>query len=131
MSSTARKAVVLLVEDEVLIQDLVQTALEEGGFEVLVADDGARGLELIEDRAEILGGLVTDINLGRGPSGWDVARRGRELNGRMPVVYVSGDSAHEWASRGVPQSVMITKPFAPAQILVALASLANSAEPPV
>lgn len=61
-------------------------------------------------------------------SGWEVAVRARELKPDLPVVYVTGDSGHEWASRGVPGSVVVSKPFAPAQIVVALASLANQSD---
>jgi hypothetical protein len=33
----------------------------------------------------------------------------------MPVVYITGDSTHDWSSKGVPDSVVIAKPFAPAR----------------
>lgn len=66
--------------------------------------------------------LVTDIDLGDNSSGWEVARRARELFPDLPVVYVSGGSAHEWASRGVPGSVMLTKPFALAHLVVAVSN---------
>ena len=41
----------------------------------------------------------------------------------MLVLYVSGDSAHEWTARGVPNSAMVAKPFVDAQIITALATL--------
>jgi hypothetical protein len=44
----------------------------------------------------------------------------------MPVVYVSGASHGEWTSLGVPHSVIIAKPFAPIQIVVAISGLTNS-----
>ncbi|MGE5500489.1 MAG: response regulator, partial [Ignavibacteriales bacterium] len=71
--------------------------------------------------------LVTDVNLGRGESGWDVARHGRELVAGLPVVYVSGDSGHDWQARGVPGSILVQKPFAPAQIVTAVATVLNDA----
>ena len=71
--------------------------------------------------------LVTDINLGKnGMTGWDVARRAREINPSFPVVYMSGDSAEDWASMGVPESIMLSKPFAPAQLVTAVSQLLNS-----
>jgi DNA-binding response OmpR family regulator len=74
---------------------------------------------------------VTDINLGHGPlSGWDVARRGKEVN-PVPVVYMTGDSAAHWAAQGVPNSVLLTKPFAPAQLLTAVSQLLNASGPMV
>jgi hypothetical protein len=47
--------------------------------------------------------LVTDINLGEGPDGWDVARQARELIPNLPTGYVSGAIEHEWASHGAAQ----------------------------
>lgn len=51
------------------------------------------------------------------------------LNPGLPVVYVSGHDGHEWNVRVVPQSVLITKPFAPMQISVAISSLLNTTDP--
>lgn len=45
----------------------------------------------------------------------------------MAVIYVTGDSAHGWSSQGVPRSVLIGKPFAPAQIVAAVAQAATTA----
>lgn len=46
----------------------------------------------------------------------------------MPVVYISGDSAHEWPVKGVPKSVMVPKPFAVAQIITAVPILLNETD---
>lgn len=58
--------------------------------------------------------------------GWEVARHARELTPNFPVVYMSGDSAHEHTVQGVPESVMIQKPFAPAQLVTAMSMLLNA-----
>ena len=74
--------------------------------------------------------LVTDINLGRDKlDGWEVARHAREADPAFPVVYMSGDSAEDWASKGVPNSIMLAKPFAPAQLVTAVAQLLNGGTP--
>lgn len=129
MSNPQNTAVVLAVDDEVLVLELIEAALEDGGYLVHTASTAAKAIAILEmDRARDLHGLVTDVNLKGKLSGWDIATRARELNPGLPVVYVTGDSGHEWASKGVPRSVILTKPFAPAQIVVALASLANQAD---
>lgn len=120
--------VLLYVEDETITQDVVEASLREAGYEVLIASDGAEALDLLGTSNGALRGLITDINLGDGPDGWDVACRARELTSGLPVVYVSGASEGEWTSRGVPNSVMIAKPFAPAQIVVAISSLLVSTD---
>jgi DNA-binding response OmpR family regulator len=73
--------------------------------------------------------VITDINLGTGPDGWDVGRRVRELVPGMPVVYLSGESSKDWPNRGVPCSLMLAKPFPPAQLVVAIVSLTGTPPP--
>lgn len=114
---------ILLVEDEVLIREMLVEALKEAGFSTLVSSTAQGAIGLFEENGEEIRGLVTDINLDDGVDGWELARRAREHAADLPVVYISGASGHEWASHGVPHSLMITKPFAGAQIIVALSSL--------
>ena len=121
--------IVLAVDDDPLVLDLMQSALEEGGFGVTCAGSAAAAIALIEaDRARNFVALVTDVNLSRKVSGWDVARRARELNPALPVVYISGDRGHEWEAQGVPESIMLQKPYAAAQLVVAVAGLVTAAK---
>jgi len=69
--------------------------------------------------------LVTDVTLGDGINGWEVARRVRQKEPLLPAVYVTGSNAEEWASHGVPSSILIPKPFVRAQLLAALSNLLN------
>jgi DNA-binding response OmpR family regulator len=113
----------LLVEDEPLIALSAHDALEAGGFEPISVDDGTKALDVLTSQSGDLAGLITDVRLGSGPNGWDVARRARELKPNLPVVYTTGDSAHEWTALGVPKSVMIQKPYALAQLVTAISTL--------
>ena len=119
----------LYVEDEVLIQVAVIEGLEETGYSVVVAKSGAEALGWLEKHSAELRGVVTDINFGNGIDGWEVARTAREAVGGIPVVYVSAASQQDWTSRGVPGSVMIAKPFATAQVVVAISSLMTASDP--
>lgn len=123
MTTNPAAPVLLYVEDEILVQAMLVTALEEAGFSVLVADQGEQAMAVLASKSQSLHGLITDVNLGKGPDGWDVARAARELVSGLPVVYVSAASEHEWTSRGVPNSLMISKPFVSAQVVVAISSL--------
>ncbi|MDZ4790789.1 MAG: response regulator [Hyphomicrobiales bacterium] len=127
MSTLPNAAVLLYVEDDFLTQDVIVTALKEAGFEVDIASNGEEALAKLSNGADFRG-LITDINLGKGPNGWDVAREARSRQNSLPVVYVSGDSDKEWSEKGVPLSVMIAKPFAPAQVVVAVSSLLVKAD---
>lgn len=118
----------LVVEDEELIRDTVQVTLEEGGFALTLAKNGDEAIAILKEEPSVLRGIVTDIDLGAGPNGWEVARFARSINPNMAIVYVSGAQPHEWAANGVPNSTMVPKPFAPAQIVTAISALLNTTE---
>lgn len=113
---------VLYVEDDAAVLDLGVTALEDGGFRVEAVQSAADAIAELEKPDAAIRALVTDIDLPGGADGWDVARRARELHPELAVIYVSGGSSHEWVSRGVPGSVMLAKPFALAQLVVAVSN---------
>src|SRR3954464_16012711 len=117
-----------LVEDDNLVRDLLEASLTEAGFQVVEVSDGTQALAQFQADVARFRALITDIRLGAGPDGWAVARRARELVPAMPVVYMSGDSSQEWSSKGVPNSLMVAKPFAPAQIITAVSTLLNAAD---
>jgi CheY-like chemotaxis protein len=120
---------ILVVEDDQTIQSVIEESLSDGGFEITIASSGEQAIELMGANPQFRA-VVTDINLGRDRmDGWDVARHARESKSDMPIIYMTGDSADEWASKGVPNSVLITKPFAPVQLVTALAHLLNTGPP--
>ena len=120
-------ALILIAEDEDVIRDLLHAALEDDGYKLLMANSGEEAVKLLKKHKRAKA-LVTDIRLGseRKMTGWEVARQARELNPDIAVVYMSGDSAADWAVDGVPKSIMVTKPFAVSQISTALATLLNA-----
>ena len=121
--------VILVIEDEEGIQSLVEDALEEGGFEPAIAASGEEAVTLLKGRINNYRALVTDISLRGRIDGWEVARQAREIDPQFPVVYISGASADDWASKGVPNSIMLSKPFAPAQLVTAVSNLLNTGTP--
>ena len=123
-------ALILLAEDEALIALDVQEALETAGFAVLHVFGGDDALTALNEKGASLAGVITDVRFGETVDGWKVGRKARELLPHIPVIYISGDSAHEHTSRGVPESVMLQKPFAPAQLVTAIAALLNAVPPP-
>ena len=118
--------VVLVIEDDETIQGIVEDALGEGGFEMAVAATGEEAITLIKGRQAHYRALVTDINLLGRIDGWEIARAAREVDPAFPIVYMTGAAADEWASRGVPNSILLTKPFAPAQLVTAISNLLNT-----
>lgn len=121
---------VLIAEDQADIRDVLQDSFEDGGFAVVLAATAEEAMATLDTRSDEVRALVTDIKLGAAATGWDVARHARELKPDMPVVYMTGSESNEWASLGVPNSVLIPKPFAPAQVLTAVSQLLNAGNTP-
>lgn len=121
--------VILVVEDDQSIQTIIEGALADGGFEAAIASSGEEALTLLLDKGKYRA-LVTDINLLGRIDGWEVAKRAREIDPAFPVIYMTAAAADQWASHGVPNSTLLTKPFAPAQLVTAVSQLLNTAGPP-
>lgn len=115
----------LVVEDEPLVREVLDEMLRDAGFSVHIAEEGTEAIRLVDALGCELDGVVTDVRLGAGPDGWAVARHAREQRSDMPIVYVTGDSAHEWQAQGVADSKLVQKPFVAAQIFKAVAAAMN------
>jgi CheY-like chemotaxis protein len=120
------KPMILLVEDEPLIADVVRAALEDGGFAVTVAIHGQAAQEALAS-GTVFQGLVADIRLPGDLTGWDLARIARTELPNIAVVYATGHGELDWPVEGVPGSALISKPYAPAQVIAALAQQLNAA----
>ncbi len=120
--------ILMYVEDEAMVAIVGQMALEEAGFAVDHVLSGRAAIRALDGKSAAYCALVTDVRLPE-VDGWNIARHARELRPTLPVVYVSGDSAAEWSSQGVPGSIMVQKPFANAQLIAAVTTLLNQTGP--
>lgn len=114
------KPTILVVEDEGLIRLALIDMFEDAGFLVLEASDASEAMALIDTHASKIDVLLTDIRLGKGPDGWDVARHARSQLVDLPIVFVSADSANEWTEACIDRSVMLAKPVADGDVLAAV-----------
>ena len=105
----------------------LEDTLHDGGYATVTETSGEAAIARLETEPDIRA-LITDINLSKKLNGWDVARRARELFANLPVVYVTSIANEEWTSQGVPKSLLISKPFAPAQITTAISQLLNEGD---
>jgi CheY-like chemotaxis protein len=115
---------ILVVEDEALLRlDLVET-LSSAGYAVLEASDADQALGYLR-RRHAIDVLITDIDLGAGPTGWDVAETFRAARSDIPIIYISGVAGDR--RRRVPGSVFFAKPCRTLDILKVCRGL-NGAE---
>ena len=122
--------VIMVVEDDQQIQGLVEEALSDGGFDSAIAASGEEAVTLLKGNRSHYRALVTDIDLSGTMDGWEVARQAREIDPAFPIIYMTGAGSDQWASHGVPNSMLLCKPFAPVQLVTAISNLLNTGTPP-
>jgi DNA-binding response OmpR family regulator len=121
--------VILVVEDDYEIQIIVEDALTEGGFEPAIAPSGEEAVTLLKGNRGTYRALVADVSLRGRMDGWQVARQAREIDPDFPIVYITGGHGYQWPINGVPNSILLQKPFAPAQLVTAVSQLLNGGTP--
>ena len=106
---------VLVVDDDDDVRDAVVLALESGGYGVLRAGDGAEALRVIEDNADMIELVITDLNMPVRGGADLIDDLGRAHPG-LPVVVVSGYSSSE-NSDLPPEVLFVPKPFSTKMLL--------------
>jgi two-component system, OmpR family, response regulator len=111
---------ILVVEDNFVLNQDICEFLRSAGHEVRPIYCGQDAFEAV-NRHQRLAALLTDIDLGPGPDGVDVARYARAFSPHLPVVFISAalDPRHEF--NGIARSEFVAKPFQPQQVADALA----------
>ncbi len=110
---------ILVVEDDLLSNLEICESLRESGFEVLEVS-GARSAYQVLEKSRPLQALVTDVNLGPGADGYEIARFARAAYPNLAVIYVSASSAHRKIKEGVARSEFIAKPYEARDVVAAL-----------
>ncbi len=102
---------VLVVEDEPAVRNLVRAVLERKGYVVLVAQDGAAALDLVDKHAGVVHVLLTDVVM-PGMSGHDLAALVRTRRPSIRVIFMSGYTADVPTDLGMEGGpVFLSKPF--------------------
>ena len=120
-----QQPLVMVVEDELLLHESLEDALGTAGFSVAFVQSGEEAALLLRGHSAEYKALIVDIHLHGRMVGWDLAKSARQLNPEIPIVYTTAGRAHEWPSSGVPSSLLVQKPFAPAQLVTAVSQLLN------
>jgi DNA-binding response OmpR family regulator len=118
--------VVLVIEDDQDIQCFLEEILRDGGFEPAIAGSGEEAVTLLKAFRSNYAALITDIKLLGRLDGWRVAQAAREVDQAFPVVYITGAASDDWPVLGVPDSILLRKPFAPEALLTAISQLLDA-----
>ena len=108
---------ILLVEDEAAVRSYARYALEQCGYHVIEAADGAEAIEIANVRGGEIDLLLTDMVM----PGMDGRRLAEELTSRFPqvkVLFVSGYTGDAAVRQSILQDHMafLQKPYSPSAL---------------
>ena len=111
-AAAASGETVLVVDDEATIRHLIDEVLDEVGYTVIGAADGAAGLKVLQSGARIEL-LITDVGLPGGMNGRQVADAARLLRPGLKVLFITGYAENAAVGNGhlEPGMELLTKPF--------------------
>ncbi|MET3827972.1 PAS domain S-box-containing protein [Sphingomonas sp. PvP055] len=122
--ATVSGGTILLIDDEASIRHLIDEILDELGYTVIGAADGAAGIKVLQSGAKI-DLLITDVGLPNGMNGRQVADIARLLRPDLKVLFVTGYA--EPAALGdkhlEPGMELLTKPFSLHQLITKVADM--------
>jgi two-component system cell cycle sensor histidine kinase/response regulator CckA len=101
---------VLLVEDEESLRTLTRSILEQNGYAVLEACNGAEAMEIARENSGPIHLLLTDMVM-PGMNGRAVAGKVRQLFPEIRVAYMSGYTGFSAREAASLDAVIIAKPF--------------------
>jgi two-component system KDP operon response regulator KdpE len=115
MSSETSKYKILAVDDEKRMVRFIQLNLEQDGFQVVTAYNGAEALEQVRTQLPdliLLDIMMPDIN------GFDVLKKIREVN-TVPVIMLTAKGEEDDRIQGLELGAddYITKPFSPRELV--------------
>ena len=112
LASGAGAQTVLVVDDEATIRHLIDEVLDELGYTVIGAGDGAAGLKVLQSGARIEL-LITDVGLPNGMNGRQVADEARRLRPGLKILFITGFAENAAVGNGhlEPGMELLTKPF--------------------
>jgi two-component system chemotaxis response regulator CheY len=110
---------ILTVDDSASIRQMVSFTLKQAGYQVVEADDGAKGLDVAKTNQSI-GLIITDLNMPN-MNGLELIRNLRQLPAYKftPILMLTTESDDTKKAEGKQAGATgwIVKPFNPEQLL--------------
>jgi PAS domain S-box-containing protein len=108
---------ILLVEDDEAVREPVLQVLQRIGYQVLVAEEPVKAIELVVEEGKQIDLVVTDVVM-PGMNGRELVERLRELHPDLKVIYISGYTDNVIVQHGVleERAAFLQKPFHPGDL---------------
>jgi DNA-binding response OmpR family regulator len=117
----------LVVDDDAAVLEVLLDVLRDAGFTVTLATSAEDAIAMASGAAPDV--LVTDLDLGTGMNGIELAAEARRRWPNLPVVYISGRG---WLMHGHQlddREVYLPKPFHQNELLGGVQAVANVDRP--
>ncbi|TSA06935.1 MAG: response regulator [Deltaproteobacteria bacterium] len=117
----------LLIDDEEGVRNILGLSLRNDGYNVLLAGDGRKGLELLKTEQPDI--VLTDIKM-PGMDGIEVLKKIKETRPETEVIVITGHGDMNMAIKSLQSdaSDFITKPVSDEALSIALARAENRLE---
>jgi two-component system, NtrC family, response regulator AtoC len=118
------KQCILVVDDEETVRESLASWLEEDGYEVDTAADGATGLAKLQARTYAV--LLVDLKM-PGMDGLQLLARAREIQQEVPVIIMTAYATVDTAVQAMKQGAYdyLVKPFEPEALSLMVGKLTS------
>ncbi len=126
-----RKYRVMVVDDDESVRDSLRKLLDQEGYEITLAADGAEAVEIFRQAGYQVDLLLVDLNMPL-KNGWATLDRLFEVNRSLPVFVLTGLSHQYELAEAAGVSALVEKPIdVPALLQLMQELLAEPCHPPV
>lgn len=102
---------ILVVDDDNAVRESIKTALEDFGYDVLLAEDGEKGLEVFKARYKEIDAVLLDIIMPK-MSGKDLLREMMTIDPEVKVIISSGHLENQYNDKILKNAQnYLNKPF--------------------
>ena len=112
---------ILLAEDEAALRDFITRNLRARGFEVLEAENGQEGADMVEN-VPAIALVISDVVMPGGLDGLALARFVRRFRPELPVILMTG-FAEATQTPDADAPPLLAKPFSRDKLAAALEAL--------
>lgn len=122
-------ATVLVVEDEAELREVICAVLRDLGYRMLEAANGVEALRVLDESDGTVDLALVDVVLPGGMNGRDVARRLKEVQPRLRILFMSGYTENAIVHHGRLDDgvILLGKPFSREQLACKVAEVLRPA----
>jgi len=115
---------ILLVEDELMVRNSLQSVISSCGYSVLEAADGEEAVQVFRENAATVNLIILDMIMPK-KNGWETLQEIRSIKPEIKNIFLSGYTADILDSKGINDSgeILIMKPVNPPLLLEAIRNL--------